>query len=139
MQHIAFTFPSVSDLLMSYRQRLQSNIRPCWCVHHGITASIYYKDPDGNMLETQFDIFENPDDATAFMKSPEAAQNPYGVDFDPEEWIEKLKGGATDDDFKKRIEIGARDIFDVPAVSGKNQYEEVMAKRAQAGTVKAAA
>lgn len=91
------------------------------------------------MLETQFDIFEKPEDATAFMKSPEAAQNPYGVDFDPEEWIEKLKNGATDDDFKKRVEIGVRDLHDVPAITGRNQYEEVMAQRAQNSTVKAAA
>ena len=25
-------------------------IHPYWCVHHGITVSMYYADPDGNQM-----------------------------------------------------------------------------------------
>lgn len=35
----------------------------------GSTTSIYYKDPDGNMLETQVDNFDSVEEATKFMVS----------------------------------------------------------------------
>lgn len=52
LEHIAFTFGSLRELLTAYRQRLElpEPIKPVWCVNHRITTSIYYKDPDGNLL-----------------------------------------------------------------------------------------
>jgi catechol 2,3-dioxygenase-like lactoylglutathione lyase family enzyme len=110
LEHIAFSFPTLSDLLLAYRQRKQKSIEPFWPVNHGVTTSIYYKDPDGNMLETQVDNFGDPDDATAFMESKEFAENPIGVDFDPEDLITRLSGGESDESLKKRPNIGPRGI-----------------------------
>lgn len=39
--------------------------------NHGPTTSLYYRDPDGNQIETQVDNFETAEEATAFMNSPE--------------------------------------------------------------------
>ncbi|ETI26002.1 hypothetical protein G647_02779 [Cladophialophora carrionii CBS 160.54] len=108
LHHIAFTFPGLADLLLAYRQRKAKGILPVWCVNHGPTNSIYYKDPEGNMLETQVDNFDNPEAATAFMASAEFAANPIGTDFDPEDYITRLKGGEPEDDLKRRVEIGQR-------------------------------
>lgn len=110
LEHIAFTFNSMTDLLLSYRQRKKRSIDPFWPVNHGPTTSIYYKDPDGNMLETQVDNFEDVDSATEFMKSPAFAENPIGVDFDPEEYISRLSNGESEAALKKRIEIGPRGV-----------------------------
>lgn len=108
LHHIAFTFPTLSDLLLSYRQRKAKGILPVWSVNHGTTASIYYKDPDGNMLETQVDVFETPEEATEFMKTKEFGENPIGTDFDPEDFISRLKNGESEDVLKRRVEIGPR-------------------------------
>jgi catechol-2,3-dioxygenase len=116
LEHIAFTFNSLSDLLQSYRHRKARNIEPVWCVNHGPTTSIYYKDPDGNMLETQVDNFDTIESATAFMMSKEFAENPIGTDFDPEELIQAIKSGEADDILKKRREIGPRGLSDVPSM-----------------------
>ncbi|KAK9422931.1 putative Glyoxalase/Bleomycin resistance protein/Dihydroxybiphenyl dioxygenase [Seiridium unicorne] len=110
LEHIAFSFDSLSDLLLSYRQRRAKGILPEWPVNHGPTTSIYYKDPDGNRLETQVDNFENPDDATEFMKSKEFAINPIGTDFDPEELIARLEGGETEKALMKRVPSGPREL-----------------------------
>jgi catechol-2,3-dioxygenase len=83
LHHIAFTFPTLSDLLLAYRQRKAKGILPTWSVNHGPTVSLYYQDPDGNSLETQVDTFDTPDEATAFMKSEKFAENPIGTDIDP--------------------------------------------------------
>ena len=108
LEHISFAFPTLGDLLLAYRQRKAKGIKPSWCVNHGPTTSIYYHDPDGNMLETQVDNFDNNEDACAFMMGPEFAENPIGTDFDPEEYIQRLRNGEDDATMKKRVEIGAR-------------------------------
>lgn len=62
---------------------------------HGPTVSLYYKDPDGNMLETQYDVFG--DDAegirltTECMEGEAYALNPLGIDYDPEELYERVR------------------------------------------------
>lgn len=93
LEHVAFTFKSLEHLTTAYRQRKELGINPSWCVHHGITISIYYKDPDGNQLETQVDCFDDNDEATAFMESEEFKKNPVGVEFDPEELLERVQSG----------------------------------------------
>lgn len=116
LEHIAFTFPTLHALLLAYRQRKQKGIEPVWSVNHGPTTSMYYRDPDGNMLETQVDNFDSAEDANAFMSGPYFAQNSIGTDVDPEDIISRLKKGESESSLKKRVEIGARGIADVNAV-----------------------
>lgn len=75
LEHIAFSYPTLEDLLLAYRQRQKFGIQPFWSVNHGPTTSIYYKDPDGNMLETQVDNFETLEAADEFMKGPSFGEN----------------------------------------------------------------
>jgi catechol-2,3-dioxygenase len=111
IQHIAFTFDNLQDLMLAYRARKQHGILPSWSVNHGITTSMYYRDPDGNAIETQVDNFDNNEEATAFMSSPFFAQNPIGTDFDPEDLIKRLDSGEDETSIKKRVEIGQRYVL----------------------------
>ena len=112
LEHIAFTFSSLSTLLLAYRQRKQKGIPPLWPVNHGPTTSIYYRDPDGNMIETQVDNFDDPEAATEFMKSAHFAENPIGTDFDPEDWIRQISAGKSEAELMKREEVGPRGLPD---------------------------
>lgn len=112
LEHIAFSFPDIASLLLAYRQRKARGIEPLWSVNHGPTTSVYYRDPDGNMLETQVDNFETVDEATKFMVGRAFAENPIGTDFDPEEHIRRLKAGEDEGELKRRVEIGARGLPD---------------------------
>jgi catechol-2,3-dioxygenase len=107
LEHIAFSFDTLKDLALSYQQRKAHGITPYWCVNHGPATSIYYKDPDGNKIETQVDNLTN-DEATAFMMSEEFAINPFGVDFDPEEFVRRVESGEDEASIKTRPKIGAR-------------------------------
>lgn len=108
LHHIAFTFETLSELLLAYRQRKAKGMLPVWCVNHGPTTSIYYQDPDANMLETQVDNFDTNKEATNFMQSKYFAENPIGTDFDPEDLIERLRKGEADAGLKRRVEMGPR-------------------------------
>ncbi|KAL5356330.1 Glyoxalase/Bleomycin resistance protein/Dihydroxybiphenyl dioxygenase [Aspergillus floccosus] len=108
LEHVAFSFSNLADLMLSYRQRKSRRISPIWCVNHGPTTSIYYKDPDSNVLETQVDNFDTSEAANEFMSSVEFSNNPIGTDFDPEEMIGRLEAGEDERALMKRKEIGPR-------------------------------
>jgi catechol 2,3-dioxygenase-like lactoylglutathione lyase family enzyme len=55
VDHVAYTYDSLTDLFDSYAELMADGITPYWCIHHGITASMYYGDPDGNQMEFQVD------------------------------------------------------------------------------------
>lgn len=114
LEHIAFTYDTLDDLLLAYRQRKSIGMLPIWCTNHGVTVSIYYQDPDGNQLETQVDVFDTVEETNAFMESAEFAENPIGVDFDPEELLTRLKNGEDPKVLKKRANIGPRGFDTVP-------------------------
>jgi catechol-2,3-dioxygenase len=93
VDHVAYTYASLDDLFDNYEQLKEQGITPYWCVHHGITASMYYKDPDGNQVEFQVESFDSTDEANDFMGSPAFAANPIGVEYDPENWLaQKMTG-----------------------------------------------
>jgi hypothetical protein len=92
LAHFAFTYRSLEEVLGTYLRLKQHGIKPCWCINHGFTTSIYYYDPDGNMAETQYDNMDS-EAADAFMRSDYFAKNPIGVDFDPELLIERYERG----------------------------------------------
>jgi len=116
LAHIAFTFDTLPDLLKAYHQRLELGIKPVWCVNHGPTISMYYADPDGNHVETQVDTFKTAEEATAFMKTEEFTQNPFGVNFVPEEIEERLRNGESEESIYKRENIGVRTFETVPMI-----------------------
>lgn len=102
VDHLAYTYSSLHDLLENYEQLKGHGIKPYWCVHHGITISMYYADPDGNQMEFQVDCFASSDEANAFMTGPGFAANPIGVEYDPEVWLTQHRAGVSMSDFLRR-------------------------------------
>lgn len=111
LEHVAFSYASLKDLADSYQARKARGILPHWCINHGPTTSIYYRDPDGNSIETQVDNFDQDKEAAdAFMRGDLFRENPIGTDFDPEELVERLRRGEDQTQIKTRIEIGPRGL-----------------------------
>ena len=71
---------------------------------------MYYKDPDGNSVETQVDNFDTAEEVNEFLASAQFAEKPIGTDFDPEELGRRVQSGEDHASIKKRIEIGPRGI-----------------------------
>src|ERR1700722_11498498 len=69
LHHFAFTFSTLGELLGNYERLKGRDIKPHWCINHGPTTSLYYKDPDGNGVELQVDNFANLADCKDFMRS----------------------------------------------------------------------
>jgi catechol-2,3-dioxygenase len=113
LHHVAFTYDTLQGLLKAWKLREKLGIKPTWCVNHGPTTSVYYKDPDGNSIETQVDNFDTVEEANEFMTSEFFRENPIGTDIDPNEMLRSLEAGEDEKALKKRVEIGIR--HDIPS------------------------
>jgi catechol-2,3-dioxygenase len=95
MHHVAFTFDGLDDLLDRYRQLAARGIEPAVPIQHGVTTSLYYRDPDGNFVEFQVDNFATADEATAYMQGPDYQEDSVGPAFDVERMIAARHDGTT--------------------------------------------
>ncbi len=93
VMHVAYTFDDLGGLLDNYARLRDAGIKPYWCINHGPTTSMYYADPDGNQIEMQIDNI-SADEGTKFLQSPAFRDNPIGINYDPEELLEKYQSGV---------------------------------------------
>ncbi|HXD90741.1 MAG TPA: VOC family protein [Candidatus Binataceae bacterium] len=81
LAHIAFRLRDEDHLRAAYKEFKEKDVPIAFTVDHGITKSIYFRDPDGNQLEVYCD---NPPEYIAKMK-----ENKYmgmdKLDFTPDE------------------------------------------------------
>lgn len=94
VEHFAFTYASLDDLFDQYERMKSKGISPYWTINHGMTLSAYYRDLDGNQVETQFDSL-SLEEADEFMAGPLFAANPIGINVDFDALIEKYRNGAS--------------------------------------------
>ena len=95
LDHAAFTLPDVGGLFEQYARQKERGVTPYWCVHHGLTLSMYYRDPDGNGVELQVDRFATKAEATAYIRSEQFRDNPLGKKFDPDLLLARYRDGAS--------------------------------------------
>jgi len=102
VEHVAYSYQSLDDLFENYVRLKSEAILPYWCIHHGLTISMYYADPDGNQIEFQVDCFQSKEEGNAYICGPRFSENPVGVEFDPEDWLRQVRAGALFSDFLER-------------------------------------
>ena len=93
IDHISVTFGSLERLLSTYERLKRAGITPVWSINHGPTMSLYYEDPDGIRLEFQTENFPGAQETAAYFYSTAFADNPIGVNIDPEYLLERLRAG----------------------------------------------
>ena len=101
LAHSAYTFPSLEGLLTKYEDLRKADIQPRVPVQHGLTTSIYYRDPDGNMVELQIDNMA-PAEATEYMRGEEYSLDPFGPSFEPDAMLAALQAGTPESELTTR-------------------------------------
>lgn len=102
VDHVAFTFADIGDLLATYRRLMARDVAPFWSINHGPTTSLYYRDPDGNQIELQVDNFDTPDAFADWARSGAFTRNPIGVEFDPEDLCRRYLAGESEDSLRRQ-------------------------------------
>src|SRR5262245_51698409 len=102
LEHIAYTYATLGDLLATYERLKATGITPYWTINHGPTTSMYYRDPDGNQVELQVDNFPTVAALNAWFRSGALSKNPIGVNFDPDELVARFKSGVPVEELVRR-------------------------------------
>ena len=102
LDHVAYTLPSLGDLLATYKRLKGEGILPVWPINHGLTTSLYYADPDGNRVEFQVENFATKDELNAYIRGEAFAQNPIGVEFDPDKLLARYEAGDAIEELAKQ-------------------------------------
>ena len=104
LEHVAFTYDTLDDLLATYLRLKHLGITPVLPIHHGMTMSLYYADPDGTQCELQVDVMDEAT-AAAFMASDVFAANPLGVPIDPDDLVLRRNAGESLDALTEYVPI----------------------------------
>jgi catechol 2,3-dioxygenase len=103
LQHVAFEFPTVDDLLATYARLKGLGIEPVLTADHGATTAFYYEDPDRNSVELLADNFGDWIKSTECLRtSLEFAANPMGAYVDPDAMIAARAAGASVEEVHRR-------------------------------------
>jgi len=93
VQHVAFTYKTLDDLLGTYVRLKNKGMLPAWAADQYFQTAIYYLDPDHNTVELNVNNFDDEWTVTEQLKGvPSAKTLTY---IDPEKMIAARKAGAS--------------------------------------------
>lgn len=114
VNHVAYTYATVPDLLHTYARLRDGAVKPYWSIHHGTTLSAYYRDPDGNRMEFQVDVGTLAE-ASAYMSGPAFEANPIGVEVDFEDLLARYNAG---EDSESLLQMPEGPVSPIPEFHG---------------------
>jgi catechol-2,3-dioxygenase len=107
LHHMAFEFSSLDELFSNFARLRALRITPSFCIDHGPTTSMYYADPDRNVVELQVDNFHDWARSSEYIRtSQEFAANPIGAFFDPGRAYDVFKAGKTHEELHRAVMAG---------------------------------
>ena len=104
VQHVAFSYKGLDDLLGTYIRLKNKGITPVWAADQFFQTAIYYQDPDLNTLELNVNNFDDEWTVTEQLKF--LPKGPTLTYIDPEKMIEAHKAGASAWDLHERALAG---------------------------------
>lgn len=107
VQHIAFEYQTLDDLLGTYVRLRDRGIVPVYPVDEGPQTAFYYLDPDHNAVELNVNNYTDRWAAIEHMQTiEEFSKRPLGVEIEPDKMVEARLAGATPWDVHKRAWTG---------------------------------
>jgi len=107
LQHFAFEYRSLDDLLGTYVRLKKEGITPILCTDAGAQTALYYEDPDRNSVELNVDNYGDSWTSGEHLRnSPEFAKNPMGTYIDPDKMVAAREAGASPWELHQRTWAG---------------------------------
>jgi catechol 2,3-dioxygenase len=79
MLHVAFRLRTEEELLAAYKELKEKEVPVNFTVNHGVSKSVYFRDPDNNELEVYTD-----NDVSELVQMPNAYLGMEKLDFAPD-------------------------------------------------------
>lgn len=103
VQHIAFEYKTLDDLLGTYVRLKKLGIPLLWAADQFIQTALYYEDPDGNIIELNVNNFADDWTVTEHLKNLPPRLH---VNVDPEKMVAARNAGASAWDLHERAVAG---------------------------------
>ena len=94
LDHMAFFYPTVGDWIATYERLKDLGMTPHGSMHHGVSVSLYYKDPDQNTVELSIDGM--PRSQWHEWMRNELGKNLMGAPLDPEDLARRYHAGESE-------------------------------------------
>ena len=94
LDHLAWAYDTLAELVAAHRRLTAAGIVPRYTVNHGPSTSMYYTDPDGNSVELSVDNFRSVDELNDWFAASDFSSNQFGTDVDMDDIARRLDGGA---------------------------------------------
>jgi len=102
VQHIAFAYQSLDDLLGTYARLKGLGITPAMSADQGVHMVLYYVDPDQNRIELNASNYADEWTATEHIRSAQSTFMP----FDPDKLLAARTAGASPWELHQRTMTG---------------------------------
>ena len=108
VSHVAFCYASLGELIYVYKKMKEWGYGPpVQTVNHGNSTSFYYRDPDGNTVETMMDNY-TPLETQNYKRHYQWTEE-YGTseegNFDPDKMVALYESGVPDSVLIDREEV----------------------------------
>ena len=102
VQHIAFEYETLDDLLSTYVRLKGLSILPMMAADFGMGTAFYYEDPDRNIVELNINNYGDERAATEHMRTAPPTQS----QVDPDKMITAREAGMSPWDVHERAAAG---------------------------------
>jgi len=99
LDHLAFFYSTFADWIGTYERLKAAGITPRVPIHHGLSLSLYYRDPDDNGVELSIDNVEKAQ-WHDWMRN-QLGKNIPGMPFDPDELARKYHAGVAESELRR--------------------------------------
>ena len=99
LDHLAFFYSTFADWIGTYERLKAAGITPRVPIHHGLSLSLYYRDPDDNGVELSIDNVEKQQ-WHDWMRN-QLGKNIPGMPFDPDELARKYHAGVAESELRR--------------------------------------
>ena len=118
LDHLSYRINPIEKWFDFYFSAKEKGLLPYWTINHGWITGMYYKDPDGNLVEIFFEHFRS---AEEFKKNiaPDFSDEPVGTNMDVEILYQLFKDGASFEELIRKgntVPEGKKPVFGMDAV-----------------------
>jgi catechol-2,3-dioxygenase len=99
LDHLAFFYSTFANWIANYERLKALGVTPKVSIHHGLTMSLYYRDPDDNGIELSIDNVEKAD-WHEWMRT-QLGNNPIGVPLDPDDLARNYHAGMPEAELRR--------------------------------------
>ena len=102
LDHISYRINPIDRWFDFYFEAKERGLDPLWTINHGWISGIYYKDPDGNLIEIFFEHWKNEEDFKHEVSARGFPEEPVGTNMDIDILYDMFKKGESFENLTKK-------------------------------------